>query len=279
MLSMVIQQHSAYSSLIGRSPPEPEQQHNWQLNEPTLAAESGGIFLFRLLAAWTKLQTGCRGHCPATSHMTMGRCPSTFTKSVQKKRWTKNFLGKIIKHKILEAVDRSRSQIAILSGSRSHLQTVVLWPCSSASSCRTVDQHDQPTVTGTVPRCSKNSPRPVVFYIWKWYHISDISLFIYPYGSMATVWEGTANPPNYSKLYPSPTSWEGTTGSIGYIYIYYGTIWKITRNSDVPMTFTAPNGNGNGRLQGCERGGTPRRRGATASQSASSDVTPHETFG
>ena len=31
-----------------------------------------------------------------------------------------------------------------------------------------------------------------------------------PYGSMATVWEGTANPPNYSKLYPSPTSWEGT---------------------------------------------------------------------
>lgn len=34
-----------------------------------------------------------------------------------------------------------------------------------------------------------------------------------------------------------------------------------------------PNGNGNPRLQGCERGGTPRRRGATASQSASSDVT------
>ena len=29
-----------------------------------------------------------------------------------------------------------------------------------------------------------------------------------PYGSMATVWEGTANPPNYSKLYPSPTSFQ-----------------------------------------------------------------------
>ena len=29
---------------------------------------------------------------------------------------------------------------------------------------------------------------------------------LHPYGSMATVWEGTANPPNYSKLYPSPNS-------------------------------------------------------------------------
>ena len=34
-----------------------------------------------------------------------------------------------------------------------------------------------------------------------------------------TVWEGTANPPNYSKLYPSPTSFQKVrTGSIGIIH-------------------------------------------------------------
>ena len=37
---------------------------------------------------------------------------------------------------------------------------------------------------------------------------------VIPYGSMATVWEGTANPPNYSKLYLSPTSFQKVLGWI-----------------------------------------------------------------
>ena len=49
-----------------------------------------------------------------------------------------------------------------------------------------------------------------------------------PYGSMA-VWEGTANPPSYSQLYPSPTFfWEGT--------------WWIHRDSSLIFWHNLPNG-------------------------------------